>query len=116
MSPAEQSMQRSLCAAMLVLQAVVLGLTTPVMTSVADVELAVALSVGLGLAAACVLTAGLLRARWAYALGWAIQVASIAVGFLVTMMFLLGVVFAALWAAAYLLGAQIDTERLERAR
>jgi hypothetical protein len=111
-----RSAQRSMCAAMLVLQAVVLGLTTPVMISVSDVGVGTALSVGLGLTVACLLTAGLLRHRWAFALGWAIQLASLALGLVVTMMFLLGVVFAALWAGAYLLGARVDTERAERER
>lgn len=110
-----RSTQRSLCAAMLVLQAVVLGLTTPVMISVADVGTGTAVSVGLGLGVACVVTAGLLRHSWAYALGWAIQLAGLALGLVVTMMFLLGALFAALWAAAYLLGERIDAEKAELA-
>ncbi|HET6699493.1 MAG TPA: DUF4233 domain-containing protein [Nocardioidaceae bacterium] len=111
-----RSAQRSMCAAMLVLQAVVLGLTTPVMISVSDVGVGTALAVGLGLTVACVITAGMLRRRWAFGLGWAIQLASIALGLVVAMMFLLGIVFAALWAGAYLLGARVDTERAERER
>ena len=109
------STQRSMCAAILVLQAVVLGLTTPVMISVSDVAVATALWIGLGLTAACVVTAGLLRRPWAYAVGWAIQVASIGLGFVVAMMFLVGVIFASLWAGAYLLGRRIDVEKAERA-
>lgn len=109
-----RSAQRSMCAAMLALQAVVLFLTTPVMISVANVDVPTALWVGLGLTVACVLAAGTLRHSWAYAMGWAIQVASIALGFVVPMMFLLGIVFAALWAGAYFLGAKVDRERAER--
>jgi hypothetical protein len=109
-----RSAKRSLCATMLALQAVVLGLTTPVMISVASVEVGTALWVGLGLAAACVVVAGTLRWPGAYVLGWAIQVASLALGFVVPMMFLLGAVFAALWAAAFFLGAKVDRERAER--
>jgi len=103
-----------MCAAMLVLQAVVLGLTTPVMISVAAVEVSVALWVGLGLTVACLVTAGILRKPWAYLVGWALQVASVALGFVVPMMFFLGVVFAALWAGAYFLGRRIDLEKGER--
>jgi Protein of unknown function (DUF4233) len=110
-----RSTQRSLCAGMLTLQAVVLFLTTPVMISVVDVDVSTAVSVGLGLTVACVLTAGLLRHAWAYLLGWAVQVASIALGFVIPMMFFLGVVFAGLWAAAYFLGAKVDREKAERA-
>ena len=36
-------------------------------------------------------------------------------GFVVTAMFFLGVVFAGLWAASYFMGATIDRERAERA-
>ena len=76
------SAQRSMCAAMLILQAVVLGLTTPVMIGVSQVDVATALWVGLGLTLACILTAGLLKRPWAYLVGWAIQVAAVALGFL----------------------------------
>ena len=109
-----RSAQRSMCAAMLTLQAVVLGLTTPVMISVASVSVGTALWVGLGLTVACILTAGMLRRAWAYYLGWAIQVASLALGFVIPLMFLLGAIFAALWAGAYFLGAKVDRERAER--
>ena len=109
------SAQRSMCAAMLVLQAVVLGLTTPVLISVAEVDVSTALGVGLGLTVACFVTAGLLRRQWAYLLGWAIQVASVGLGFVIPMMFFLGVIFAALWGGAYALGRRIDIEKAERA-
>jgi hypothetical protein len=99
---------------MLTLQAVVLGLTTPVMISVASVSVGTALWVGLGLTAACIVTAGMLRRSWAYYVGWAIQVASLALGFVIPLMFFLGAIFTALWAGAYFLGAKVDRERAER--
>jgi uncharacterized membrane protein len=107
----ERSPRRGMCAAVLSLEAVVLGLTTPVMIMVAGVTTPVALGVGLGLAVACLLVAGLLRGEWAYLLGWALQVAAIALGFVIGMMFVLGAVFAALWGAADLLGRKIERER-----
>jgi len=100
---------------MLTLQAVVLGLTTPVMISVADLDVSTALWVGVGLTVACLVTAAMLRKPWAYLVGWAIQVASIGLGFVIPMMFLLGVIFASLWAVAYFLGRRIDLEKAERA-
>ena len=109
-----RSAQRSMCAAMLTLQAVVLGLTTPVMISVASVAVGTALWVGLGLTVACIVTAGMLRRSWAYYVGWAIQVASLALGFVIPLMFFLGAIFTALWAGAYILGAKVDRERAER--
>jgi hypothetical protein len=100
-----------MCAAILSLEAITLGLTTPVMVTIADVPVRTALAIGLGLMLACLLIAGMLRAEWAYALGWLIQVAAVGMGFLVPLMFGLGLVFAALWATAYLLGRKIERER-----
>ena len=109
------SARRSMCAAMLVLQAVVLFLTGVVSVGTTDLGAGAALGLGFGLAVLCVVAAGLLRTSVGYALGWLVQVVSIALGFVVPLMFFLGVVFAALWAGAYLLGARIDRERAERA-
>lgn len=106
-----RSPRRGMCAAVLSLEAVVLGLTTPVMVVIAGVGLGTGLAVGLGLAAACVVVAGMLRREWAYLVGWAIQVAAVALGFVVPLMFFLGAVFAALWATADLLGQRIERER-----
>ena len=108
---AERSPRRGMCAAVLALEAIVLGLTTPVMIAVSQVETATALVVGLGLALACLVVAGALRSEVAYLAGWALQVAALALGFVVPMMFVLGVVFAVLWATAYLLGRKIERER-----
>jgi hypothetical protein len=104
-------MRVSLCAAMLSLQAVVLFLTTPVLVSLTDVPTGGALAVGLGLTVACLLVVGLLRHPFGFWLGWAIQVATVALGVVVPAMYALGVVFAGLWAAAYLLGGKVDRER-----
>lgn len=106
-------MRHRLCAAILLLEAVVLGLTTPVLLTLTSVSTATGLVIGLGLAVACVAVAGLLRWRWGYWLGWAIQVAAIAVGFVVTTMFFLGAIFLALWATAYVLGRKIEVERAQ---
>jgi len=65
----------------------------------------------LGLLAACALTAGMLRKRWAYAVGWVIQFAAIALGFVIGMMFVLGVIFLVLWWGAVGLGTKIERER-----
>ncbi|WP_248582510.1 DUF4233 domain-containing protein [Nocardioides sp. InS609-2] len=107
----ERSPRRGMCAAVLCLEAITLGLTTPVLISIADASVALALSLGLGLAVACLLLAGMLRAEWAYALGWVIQVGAVALGFWVPMMFFLGAVFALLWGTADFLGRKIERER-----
>jgi hypothetical protein len=100
-----------MCAAILCLEAVRLGLTTPVMVTIAEVGLGTALAVGLGLTVACLLLAGMLRSEWAYRAGWVVQAAAIGLGFVVPLMFFLGAVFAALWATADHLGRKIERER-----
>lgn len=106
-----RSPRRGMCAAILALEGIVLGLSTPVMLTLTDVPTAAALSVGLGLALVAVLLAGALRAEWAYGLGWALQVAAVGLGFVVPMMFFLGAVFALLWGTADFLGRKIERER-----
>jgi hypothetical protein len=106
-------MQRRLCAAILLLEAIVLALTTPVLFSLTDAGTTSVLLIGPGLTVAALVVAALLRFEPAYWLGWAIQVAAIAVGFVVATMFVLGAVFMALWATAYLLGRKIEVERAE---
>jgi hypothetical protein len=100
-----------MCAAILCLEAIVLGLTTPVMINLAGVPWRTAVAVGLGLCLACLVLAGLLRWEAAYVVGWVVQVAAIGLGFVVTMMFVLGVIFALLWGTAYVLGRKIERER-----
>jgi hypothetical protein len=97
------------------LQHIELGLTTPVLLTVTDVSTGAGLAVGLGLMAAAIVVAGLLRFRWAVWAGHILQVASIGLGFVIPAMFLLGVVFAALWATAVILGERIDREKAARA-
>jgi hypothetical protein len=70
----------------------------------------------IGLGAASVLLSGLLRFSWAYALGWALQAAFIGAGFWVTMMFPVGVIFAALWWAGLHYGAKGERIKAERVR
>jgi hypothetical protein len=66
------------------------------------------------LGVSCVLLAGLLRFRSAYVLGWILQAGFIAAGFLVTDMFVLGAVFAALWWAGLHFGAKAEKIKAER--
>lgn len=106
-----RSPRRGMCAAVLSLEGVVVGLSTPVMATLADVSLPTALGVGLGLAAACFVVAGMLRSEAGYVAGWVVQVAAIGLGVLVPVMWLLGLIFGALWATADLLGRRIERER-----
>lgn len=104
-------MRRRLCAAILFFEAIVLGLTTPVLISVESVDAAAALWIGLGLTVACLLTAALLRFEAAYYAGWAIQVAAVALGAQIAAMYALGGIFLILWLTAFRLGGMIDASR-----
>ncbi len=104
-------MQRRLCSAILSLQAVVLGLSTIALVQSEDLSNAAALSIGLGLSLACILVSGMLRKQWAYYVGWAIQVASLALGIITPVMIVLGTIFGVLWFTAVRLGATIDRDK-----
>lgn len=109
-----RSVQLSLCAGMLILQAVVLFLTTPVLLSLTDVPTWLGVAIGIGLTVLCVVAAGMVRRPGGMQLGWAIQAITFLMGFVITAMFALGLVFGSLWAGSYYLGARIDRERAER--
>ena len=105
--------QRGMCAGMLGLEAIMLALTTPVLLTLTDVDTGVGVAIGLGLTAACLLAAGLVRRPGGVLLGFAVQVAALALGVLVPMMFLLGLVFLGLYAGSCVLGERIDREKAE---
>jgi hypothetical protein len=108
-----RSPRRGMCAAVLSLEAVVLGLTTPVMVQVSGVDTGAALAIGLGLAVAALVLAGLLRFEWAYGAASVLQLFAVALGLVVPLMFFLGAIFALLWGTAYFLGRKIERERAE---
>jgi hypothetical protein len=60
-----------------------------------------------------ILLSGMTRHRWAYSAGWLLQVGFIAAGFLVADMFVLGVVFTAIWWAGLHYGAKAERIRAE---
>lgn len=102
---------RGMCSAVLFFEAIVFGLATPVMVTVYDVDLSTALWIGLSLATASILVIGFLSRHWGYWLGHGLQVAAIALGLVVPIMYLLGSIFAGLWAGAYLLGRKIQADK-----
>ncbi len=106
--------QPALCAGMLGLQAIVFLLATPVLLTLTSVDTGVALGIGLGLTAACVLVAGLVRRPGGLALGFAVQAAAIGLSVLIPLMVVLGIAFLALYTAAYVVGGRIDREKAAR--
>ena len=106
-----RSPTRTIAATILVLEAFVLFFAALVAKDLSDLSPSTALLGGGGLALLCVLTAGLLRVRAAYVLGWLLQAVMIATGFVVPMMFGIGLIFTALWVFGLYAGARVERER-----
>ncbi|MBV2363489.1 DUF4233 domain-containing protein [Streptomonospora nanhaiensis] len=107
---------RRLCAVVLAIEVVVIGLAVPVAVQIVQIPPAVAGAVWGGLAAAALVLAALQRFRWAYYAGWALQAAFVATGFLVPGLALMGVVFFGLWVWAVVLGRRTDAMQAQRER
>ena len=99
---------RSLASIVLGFEALLLALVTPVMISVADVRPGVTMPVCIGLAVLAIIAAGLLRFQLGYILGSVVQVGAVGLGFVVPVMFVLGLAFAGFWVAAIVLGRRIE--------
>ncbi|TFB85662.1 DUF4233 domain-containing protein [Cryobacterium sp. TMS1-20-1] len=63
---------------------------------------------GVLLCAAMVALIPLLRYRWSYPIGWALQAIIIATGFVTPAMFFVGALFAAMWTYCMVTGSRID--------
>jgi hypothetical protein len=106
---------RSLASIVLGFESLVLALATPVMISIADIRPAIAVPVCVGLAVLAILAAGLLRNQVGYVLGSVVQVGAVGLGFVVPVMFVLGLAFAAFWVMAIVLGRRIDEAKAAQA-
>ncbi len=67
------------------------------------------------LAVLCIVAAGTIMRPYGVALGWAVQVLFVAAGLIVPLMYILGLVFAALWWGALRYGREADRARARRA-
>lgn len=67
------------------------------------------------LAVLAIVAAGLVRRPFGPALGWVIQALTILSGFWVSMMFLVGALFALLYGYCQVLGRRVDREQVARA-
>ncbi|ROO89463.1 uncharacterized protein DUF4233 [Actinocorallia herbida] len=99
---------RRMLATILTCEAIIFGLSIPVAISVADVDGKTAGIVGGVLVVLCLALAGTLGRRWGVPLATGFQAVVIALGVVVPTMFILGVVFSALWAYAIWLGRKFE--------
>ena len=93
----------------LIFEMIVFGLAIPVMIFISNVPAAAAAGFGGGAALLALVAAGLLRSGVGYVLGWLTQLAGLALGFLTTLMFIVGMLLAAVWVLAFVLGKRLDS-------
>ena len=74
------------------------------------------LALGGALAIALLLNAGLMKKNVGWVIGSALQLAMIGYGYVVTPMYFMGALFAALWIAAFLVGRKGEAIRAELLR
>jgi len=104
----ERGIRESLVAIVLGFEAIVVGLGALTMLGLKSIDLVQAI-VGGGIVIV-ILVAGALLARFTVGLvlGWIAQAAIVATGFIAGAMFVVGVVFTAMWVFALVQGARID--------
>lgn len=98
---------RAIAASVLLFEGLVLFFAILVALELTDVDHSTLWLVGGGGALLCLLLAATLRHRWGYLAGSLMQVAVIATGLVVPLMFLLGALFAGLWFFALHLGRKV---------
>jgi len=99
---------RTLCASTLIGEFFVIGFAGLVAMKSDDLSNATVWTVcGIGMLLS-VLLCGMITRPGGIQLGWALQIALVASGFVVPMMFILGVAFGALWWASVHYGRKID--------
>lgn len=105
---------RTLCASTLIAEFFVVGFAGLVAMRTSELSAGTVWTVSGIAMALCVLLCGILTRPGGVPLGWALQVALIAGGFVVPAMFFLGAAFAALWWASVHFGRKIDDARAGR--
>jgi hypothetical protein len=105
----KRPMLRRLLSSVLVFEAIILILAVPVAVTIEHLGHGVAFGVGGGLAVAAFLLAGLIgRGRWALIAGTVLQFLMILAGIWVPALYILGVVFLALWFGGIHLANKIE--------
>ncbi|WP_108251022.1 DUF4233 domain-containing protein [Planctomonas deserti] len=106
-----RSTQESLGSIVLGFEVIVVFLAALVAFGLRALPAATALGGGAALIAVMLVTVGLLRYRWGFALGWLVELAIVATGFVLQAMFIVGGFFAILWVYCMIQGARIDREK-----
>lgn len=112
MARSQRSARTSLGQVVLGFELIIVGLAALVFMGLKALPMWVALGGGAAVCALMVLTIVLMmKYRWAYALGWAVQAIVILSGFVVTTMFIIGIIFTAIWTYAMVMGQRLDSQK-----
>jgi len=103
-----RSLMRTLASIVLTFEAIVVGLGSLVVFGLRRLDAPLALGGGAALVIVMLLTVALLRYRWAYAVGWAIQVLVLATGLIEPGFYVVGIIFGAMWVYCIVAGARLD--------
>lgn len=99
-----------IAATLLIIEAIVVALAVPVAINVSDVGTGQAWLAAGSVIVLCIAGAGLARrGRVGYIVGTVAQAAALAMGFVVTAMFVLGVVFTVLWLTLLRIGPKVES-------
>ena len=112
--PLEGKAIRQLCGTVLIMEAIVIGLAIPVAIVLEHANRGLAGGIGGGLAVCAVLIGGVVgrpRMGWALWAGTVLQVLVIAAGVVVPAMYVLGVIFAALWVTGIWLARRHESPK-----
>jgi Protein of unknown function (DUF4233) len=112
--PLEGKGIRQLCGTVLIMEAIVIGLAIPVAIVLEHANRGLAGGIGGGLAVCALLIGGVVgrpRMGWALWAGTLLQVLVIAAGVVVPAMYILGVIFAALWVTGIWLARRHETPK-----
>jgi hypothetical protein len=105
------SVRRSLGSIVLGFESVIMFLAALVAFGLKALPALPALGGGAVLCIGLVACAGLLRFRWGFIVGWALQAAIVATALLVPVMWIVAALFVALWTYCMIVGARIDREK-----
>lgn len=110
----QRSAQASLGQVVLGFELIVVGLAALTIFGLGALPPALALGGGAAVCLLMLATIALMKKyTWAFILGWAVQLIIVLAGFAVTMLFLIGAVFAGIWTFAMTTGAKLDSQKKE---
>lgn len=110
---------RQLCGTVLIMEAVVIALAIVPAMALEHVHGAAAGGTGGGIAVIAIMLAAFVgrpRMRWALVAGSVLQLVVIAAGVVLPVMYVLGVIFTALWFGGIRLARKVEAVQAERAR